>query len=189
MLLSVIPVLGGAIRVGDLAGGAVTEANARFMASPVPVLVHIVGATVYCVLGAFQFVPSLRRRSWHRRAGRVLFVAGSLAAGSGLWMTLTYPWPAGDGPALFVLRLGFGTIMAVSLGLGLRAILRRDVVRHRAWMTRAYAIGIAAGTQAVVSTAWSIPFGPPDETQRAILLGGSWVLNLAIVELVRLRSA
>jgi hypothetical protein len=56
---------------------------------PVPValialsVVHILGAAVYAV-GAFQFLPSLRRRHlvWHRRAGRVLAVAGLLVAGS-----------------------------------------------------------------------------------------------------------
>ena len=63
VLLSAVPVLAGAARVGELTGGAeVTADNARFLASPVPVLVHIVGATLYCLLGALQFVPALRRR-------------------------------------------------------------------------------------------------------------------------------
>jgi uncharacterized membrane protein YozB (DUF420 family) len=190
VLLSLIPILGGALRVGDLsAGGAVTPQNARFMASPVPVLVHIVSATLYCLLGSLQFVPSLRRHSWHRRSGRVLFVAGLLVALSGLWMTLTYPWPAGDGVALFVLRLAFGSLMAVSLVLGLRAILRRNVEAHRTWMARAYALGIAAGTQALALTAWQLALGQPDEAERAAVMGGSWLLNLAVVEVARIVRA
>ena len=53
--------LAGALRVTELATGAeVTPANARFFATPAPVVVHIVGATVYCLLGAFQFVPGIR---------------------------------------------------------------------------------------------------------------------------------
>src|SRR5215207_337149 len=48
LLLSAVPVLAGAARVGEVAGGAeVTAENARFLASPAPVVVHIVGATVY----------------------------------------------------------------------------------------------------------------------------------------------
>ena len=37
--------------------------------------------------------------------------------------------------------------MAASLLLGITAIRRRDIAAHRAWMIRAYAIGLAAGTQ------------------------------------------
>ena len=46
---------------------------------------HIVGAAVYALLGAFQFSARLRRRrpGWHRRAGRVLVVAGLAVALSG----------------------------------------------------------------------------------------------------------
>ena len=53
---------------------------------------HIVGAAVFALVGAFQFVPRLRRRhpTWHRRAGRVLAVAGLTVAGSALWLTLFY---------------------------------------------------------------------------------------------------
>lgn len=183
VLLSVIPVLGGALRLENLtADGEITGQNARFFASPVPVVVHIISATVYCLAGAFQFVPSLRQRSWHRRAGRVLAVAALLAALSGLWMTLTYPWPVGDGAALYVMRLLFGSLMAASVILGVRAIRRRDIGEHRAWMTRAYAIGVAAGTQAVVSTIWVIAVGPTSELERAALMGGSWALNLAVVQ-------
>ena len=39
--------------------------------------------------------------------------------------------------------------MILCLVLGLRAILRRDVPTHRAWMIRAYALGLGAGTQVV----------------------------------------
>ncbi|MFD0599096.1 hypothetical protein ACFQZ4_47945 [Catellatospora coxensis] len=61
--LSLIPVVAGAFRVTELAAGAlIDDGNARFFASPVPVVLHIVGATVYCLVGAFQFDAVLRRR-------------------------------------------------------------------------------------------------------------------------------
>ena len=172
ILLSLIPVIAGAARMTELTGGAaITPQNARFFASPVPVVTHIVSVTIYCLLGAFQFVPSLRgRRGWHRIAGRVLVPAGLLAALSGLWMAAFYPLPAGDGPVLFVLRMVFGSAMLASLILGVVTIARRDFVRHSAWMTRGYAIGVAAGTQALVSLPWMLLVGPPDELTRAILL-------------------
>jgi Predicted membrane protein (DUF2306) len=98
VVLSIIPILAGAARLNELVGGAeITAKNARFFASPIPVVVHIVSVSVYSVLGALQFVPSLRRarRSWHRIAGRILVPAGVLAALSGLWMTVFYPRPVG----------------------------------------------------------------------------------------------
>jgi hypothetical protein len=72
ILLSVVPVTAGAMRVAGLAGGAaMTRDNARFYAAPVPVVVHIISASLYCLLCPFQFVPGFRRRrpGWHRAAG------------------------------------------------------------------------------------------------------------------------
>src|SRR5947207_8395398 len=98
ILLIAIPIAAGAFRLTQLAGGAeITPDNARFFASPLPVVLHILSVSLYTILGAFQFVPSLRqrRRSWHRIAGRLLIPCGLVAALSGLWMTQFYPWPAG----------------------------------------------------------------------------------------------
>lgn len=181
--LSAVPVLGGAFRVAQLSGAAAaTPDSARFFAAPVPVLLHIAGATVYCVLGAFQFAPGLRRSPWHRRAGRVLVLCGLVAALSGLWMALFYPLPAHDDSLLTALRLVFGSAMAVAIALGLAAIRRRDVRAHRAWMIRGYAIAQGAGSQAVIIAAWVVAAGEPSGRARALLLGAGWVVNVVIAE-------
>jgi uncharacterized membrane protein YozB (DUF420 family) len=189
ILLSLIPVIFGALRLTELtAGAAITPQNARFFASPVPVVTHIVSVTVYSLLGAFQFVPSLRgRRGWHRVSGRILIPAGLLAALSGLWMSAFYPLP--DGHTDVPLRLFFGTAMLVSIVLGLAAIRQRDFMRHSAWMTRAYAIALGAGTQAVVGITWLLLVGPSDVPTRAALLGAGWVINVAVAEHVIRRRA
>ncbi|WP_104179789.1 DUF2306 domain-containing protein [Arthrobacter sp. B0490] len=191
LLLGLIPVLAGAVRLTELTGGApVTERNARFFDSPVPVVLHVVGATVYSLLGAFQFVPALRgRRRWHRIAGGILFPAGLVAAVSGLWMALFYVLPPSDGALLLVLRLLFGGGMALSLVLGVRAVLRRNIAAHGAWMTRAYAIGLGAGTQALILIGPELLSSPPDTTLRAILMGAGWSINLLVAEvLIRRRN-
>jgi ABC-type Na+ efflux pump permease subunit len=87
-----------------------------------------VSVTVVAVLGAFQFVPTLRgRRSWHRVAGRVLVPAGLLVALSALWMALFSAPPPTDGTLLRVLRLVlllvFGSAMLASILLGTQAFL------------------------------------------------------------------
>ncbi len=164
LLLSAVPVLAGALRLGSLATGAeVTPENARFFALPLPVVLHIVGATAYCVLGAFQFVPSLRRRHprWHRLSGRILVPMGLAAAASGLWMTAVYDLPAADGGLLPAVRWIFGLAMIAALVLGFMAVRRRDFGTHRAWMIRAYAIGLAAGTQVFTSLPWMLSLRRP----------------------------
>ena len=186
ILLSLIPVAGGAFRLTELTGGAaITADNARFFASPIPVIAHIVGATVFCLLGAFQFVPSLRgRRSWHRAAGRILIPAGLVAALSGLWMAAFYSFPDGDSTTLLVVRLIFGSAMVACILLGIAAIKRRDFGAHGAWMTRAYALGVAAGTQALLLAFWIIGVGPTDGVTEALLMAAAWIINAAVAEVV-----
>ena len=192
ILLTLIPIISGALRITQLSGGPqLRPAADRFTDSPIPVIMHIVSATVFSLVGAFQFVPALRRgrRSWHAKAGRVLIPAGFLVALSGLWMATVYVHPVGDGPALLVIRVVFGSYMLISLGLAVRALVRHHYAVHGAWMTRAYALGVAAGTQAVVLIPGSILFGSDDQTSRAIAMGAAWVLNLAVAELVIRRRA
>jgi hypothetical protein len=152
------------------------------MAAPVPILLHIVGATVFCVAGAFQFGPGSFRRGWHRRAGRVVLPCGLVAALAGVWLTLFATLPPTDGPLLGVFRVVFGGGMAAALVLALFAIRRRDIVAHRAWVMRGYAIGMGAGTQAVVFGIYAAAAGTPGVTGRALLLGVGWVLNLVVAE-------
>ena len=183
--LSLVPIGAGAFRLTDLAvGTTVTSENARFFDSPIPVIVHIVGSVVFLVLGALQFAPSLRRHRWHRIAGRIVAPAGLLSAASALWMTLLSDLPANNGVALMVLRLGFGTAMAASIVVAFLAIRRGDVRTHSAWMTRAYAIGIGAGTQVFTFLPWTLVFGVPGEAAHAVLMGAGWVMNLAVAEVV-----
>ncbi len=185
ILLSAIPVAAGAFRLTQLASGApITPANARFFAAPLPVVVHITSASVYALLGAFQFASGFRRRwpGWHRAAGRLLVLCGVLAGLSGLWMTLFYPRPDGDGELLSAFRLFFGSAMIISIVLGFAAIRRGQVKTHRAWMMRSYAIGLGAGTQALTLAVGALILGPPDEFSRALLMGAGWVINLAVAE-------
>ncbi len=194
IFLSLVPIIAGAARVTELSGGHITPDNARFFDSPIPVLIHIPAVTVYLVLGAFQFTPSLRRGkpgrlSWHRIFGRILVPTGLLAALSGLWMTVLYDLPPLDGPLLLVLRLVFGSAMVAFIVLGFIAVKRRNYVRHSEWMSRAYAIGIAQGTIVVVTIPWILLIGPVDELTRALLIGASWVLSLAVAEYFIYRRA
>jgi uncharacterized membrane protein len=187
ILLALIPIVSGSLRLTQLSGGPVlVPAALRFTASPIPVVLHIISAMVFTIVGAFQFLPGLRRgkRSWHKLAGRVLIPMGLILALSGLWMATLYPHPPGDGPALLIIRVLFGTYMVVSIALAIRALTHRNYVAHGAWMTRAYALGVAAGTQALALIPGSIIFGSNNDLSRAIAMGAAWLINLAVAELV-----
>jgi uncharacterized membrane protein len=182
--LSLVPALGATTRLIELASGAATTENARFFAQPLPVVLHVLVVIPYAIVGAFQFVPGLRRRhrSWHRGAGKVLAVLGMIAALTGLWMAHFYPWPEGDGYGLYVERLVFGTAMAMSIALAVAAIRRRDFKSHGAWMIRAYAIGLGAGTQVLTHLPWFMLVGKPDEGARTVLMGAGWLINVIVAE-------
>ena len=187
ILLGLVPAVAGTGRLAELAaGGAATPANSRFFEAPLPVVLHILTVIPFSLLGAFQFAPAFRRRlpSWHRATGRLLAPCGLLAAMTGLWMTHFHPWPEGDGQALYVLRLLFGSAMAVAIVIALLAVKRRDFVSHGAWMTRAYAIGMGAGTQVLTHLPWFILVGRPDENPRAVMMGAGWVINVVFAEWV-----
>ena len=152
-------------------------------ASPMPVIVHVVSGTAFAVLGALQFPTARRRRtrSWHRRAGRLLAVLGVAAAVSGMWLALFYPRLRHGGELLTGLRLTFGTAMVASIVLGFVAIRARDIVRHRKWMIRGYAIGLGAATQLFTLCFGGAAFGT-GESATAVLNGAGWVINLAVAE-------
>jgi uncharacterized membrane protein len=183
--LSLVPTVFGTIRLTQLASGAsITAENARFFAAPQPVVAHILAVIPYCIIGAFQFAPAFRRRhrGWHRASGRILAPLGLIAALTGLWMTIAYPWPEGDGEGVYLLRLGFGSAMAASILLGLNEIRRRDYAAHGAWMMRAYAIGLGAATQVLTHLPWFVLVGKPGESARTLLMGAGWVINVVIAE-------
>ena len=189
--LSVVPALAGTARLAELARGAViTAANARFFAMPLPVVLHILAVIPFSILGALQFAPAFRQRhrGWHRAAGRPLAVCGLITALTGLWMTQYYAWPAGDGVALYVIRLIFGTAMLASMVMAIDAIRRRDFAVHGRWMMRAYAIAMGAGTQVLTHLPYFLLVGKPDESSRAVLMGAGWVINVIVAEWIIRRT-
>jgi uncharacterized membrane protein len=195
--LGFIPIVAGSLRLLQLGSGTeITPDNARFFAAPVPVVLHLVSSVIYCLLGAFQLAPGFRRRNpgWHRAAGWILVPCGLVAALSSLWMTQFYP-PGGsppasfDGPFLYAIRLVAGSAMALFLCLGLAAVMKRDIAGHRAWMMRAYALGLGAGTQVFTHLPWFLFPAIQGELARTLCMGAGWAINLAVAEWFIARKA
>ena len=175
--------IGGALRLNEVSAAESTSGYG----SAVPIVAHIVAITVYCLLGAFQFSPALRvRRGWHRAAGRVLIPAGFIAALSSVWLAVFFGGPA-DELSLAMVRLVFAVPMTVFLVLGSIAIKRRDFAAHGAWMTRAYAIAVSGGTQALVFIVGFFIVGEVDAFGETLLVASGFVINSVVAELLILR--
>jgi uncharacterized membrane protein len=183
--LSLIPVLAGIARLHQVASGdAASPDDARFLAAPAAVILHIVAVTPYCLLGALQFAPGFRRSHprWHRRVGVILVGFGLVAALTGLWMSEFYPRIATDSLALRGVRFLVGWSMVAAILLAVAALRRRDFKAHGAWMLRAYALGQGAGTQVLTHLPWFIFVGLPGPVSRAALMTAGWLINIAVVE-------
>ena len=87
------------------------------------------------------------------------------------------------------MRLVLGTAMAAAIVVAFLAIRRGDVRTHSAWMTRAYAIGLGAGTQLLTLLPWTLAFGIPSQTMHSVLMGAAWAINLFVAEVVIRRRA
>ena len=108
-------------------------------------LLHILPGLVFMVLGPLQFVRGLRARApaFHRWSGRVFFGASLVIGVSALAMS----WQMSIG--------GFNETMAttifaifflVAIVKGFVHVRRREFARHREWMLRAFAVGLAVAT-------------------------------------------
>lgn len=184
LLLSVLPVLGGVLRLIE---GSSSNASSPSFGSPLAVIAHIVATSVYCLLGAFQFSPALRvRRGWHRTAGRALIPAGLIGALSSIWLALFFGGPVEEWPIAMV-RLGFAVPMVAFLVLGSVAIMRRDFASHGAWMTRAYAIAVSGGSQAIVFALWTLNAGEVDASGETLLVAAGFAINSVVAEVLILR--
>lgn len=193
LALSAVPLVAGGMRLAQLGTGAPDASTARFHQAPWPVTLHILAAALFSILGAFQLDPRWRAKApgWHRQAGAVALLSGLVVAMTGGYIALTYAIPESlQGPFLLVTRLAVSGGMFVSLLLALQAIVERRFDAHGAWMLRAYALGLGAGTQVFVFLpAELLATGPVHGLPRDLLMAAAWGLNLTVAELLILRKS
>jgi uncharacterized membrane protein len=187
LIYSFVPTFGGLFRVVELLGGPATiPANPRALAHPLPIVLHIFSSFLFCLFGALQFVPSMRRHhlGLHRMLGRVVAAAGCASALTGLWMTLAFAFPQEvQGSLLYTVRIALSLSMFVLIVWAVIAIRSRNILAHSSAMLRAYAIGQGASTQTFFGISWMVAFGTePLGPLRDVMMVFAWGLNLLIAE-------
>jgi uncharacterized membrane protein len=117
-----------------------------FASHPVLTLMHIIPGLLFMLLGLFQFNKTVRNKHprWHRINGRIFLICGYTVGVSALVMSVAMPAIGGVNQA--VATTLFGILFLIALTRGFRHILHREIPRHREWMIRAYAIGLAVAT-------------------------------------------
>jgi len=146
---------------------------------PIAISLHLAGGIVALVLGAFQVNSRLRSRflSIHRWSGRVYVFAAVVGGVAGFTLAL-------HSFGGLVTHFGFG-LMAICWVVATlnayRHIRRGDLIAHRAWMLRSYALTLAAVTLRIylpLSQIAEIEF----EAAYQVISWLCWVPNLLVVE-------
>ena len=88
-----------------------------------------------------------------------------------------------------MVRVIFAIAMTAFLVMGVIAIRRRAFVSHGAWLTRAYAIAVSGGTQALVFALWTLAVGEVDTFGETVLVAAAFVINSVAAELIIVRRA
>lgn len=180
-----IPILNALVQVFQIPSGTYPDDSARLAVAPFAWFAHVLAGVAFGITGPVQFVRALRHRfgALHRLSGRIFVLSGGILGLSGL--SLLVQVTSVRTPVADTARGIFGLALLVALALAMAAIRARDVPRHRAWMIRAYAIGMGLGAVALVFFPIYIVTGrPPMGLASDFLFVASWLLTIALAEMV-----
>lgn len=165
---------------------ALARFNSKYRTQWLAALLHVFPGALVLTFGLLQFSNRIRTRhpKVHRISGRILLIAVAAASLSGIYLGIFEPY--GDVFESSAAAL-FGGFMLFAGVRGFLAIRRRDVPRHREWMIRMFATGIAIAVMRVMSAASILVMGMGAEllNPRApgVLLWTGWLVTLACAEL------
>lgn len=150
--------------------------RASFAQRPWGIGTHALFGPLALAIGPWQFLAGsfARRPALHRRMGW-LYMLGAFGTGaSGLYMAAF----AYTGAVAGIGFAGMALALLVTTALGLAAIRRGDVARHRRWMLHSFALIFAAVTFRLWAPVLSIALGG-FESAYPVIAWIAWVPNLA----------
>jgi uncharacterized membrane protein YozB (DUF420 family) len=189
LFFSAIPILMSIVRLVQIPLGALPLDAAEFLPVPVWHWFHALAGASFGVLGPLQFGGVLQQRFGllHRVIGRVFVAAGLVLGVSGLGIFFQIENASSivaDG-----MRVAAGAALIVALVVALWWIRRGNVPAHRAWMIRAYAIGMGSGAVSIVFFPIFLVLGNVDGLTFDVVFVGCWLACIAIAEAVNMRMS
>ncbi len=183
--LTAIPILTGLIDVLLIPSGAYPPESAHLGAAPVSWFAHALAGVVFGLTGPVQFVRAVRNRFGllHRVLGVAFVLSGAILGLSALSL-LAQVTPQRTA-VVDVARGLFGLALLFALTKAMVAIRSREILRHRAWVIRAYAVGMGlAAVSLVFFPIFLVTGRAPTGLASDVLFVASWLLSIAIGELV-----
>ncbi len=180
---SFIPILNALVETVQIPTGTYSADSAHLAAAPVAWFLHVLAGAAFGISGPVNFVLALRRRfgRLHRVTGRIFFLSALVLGGSSL-IILASVEPQRT-PIVDIARGVFGLALLVAVAKAFTAIRRRDIAGHRAWVIRAYAIGMGLGTVALVFfPIYLITGAAPAGIAADLLFAASWSFNIGLAE-------
>jgi uncharacterized membrane protein len=157
---------------------------ASFVAHSTSLKLHVAGGGLALAVGPFLIGGPRARRGRHRVLGK-LYVSAVLLGGLGGLSLARFSYGG------WSTHLGFAALGVTWIGATCAAwlrIRRGDVEAHRAWMTRSFALTLAAVTLRIdlpLAGALGIPF----EAAYPVVSWMCWIPNLLVAEVLVRRTA
>ena len=136
-------------------------------------VLHVAGGITALTVGLVQLWLGLT----HRALGKLYVGVIAVASIAGFYLALTIHGNPPYGSGLFFLCVAW----VITTSMGVFAILRRDLLQHREWMMRSYAVTFAFvtfrfGVDALLS------LGLEARDAQGIMAWGCWALPLLLLE-------
>ncbi len=160
-----VPVVVGLLALSGIAAAAAhylgTPYNTGFLDYPTVTVLHVVLGGLYLTFAPFQFLPAVRNRwlGYHRWAGRSLVSIGLIVGFTGFFAATIFPvsgWPER------IIVGGYAIFFFSALLVSAWHIRARRVAEHRAWMIRAFSIGLSIATMRIIFVPLLVLIGPED---------------------------
>ena len=190
LIATAIPIITAALKLYEIPAGKLPDDAIRFNTVPWSLFVHSLGGMLFGLLGPLQFAGVLKRRfgRLHRITGRIFVLCGLMLGLSSL--RLLAEFPDGSTWVLVSARLAAGLGMSLALVWAIFSIRLGNVAQHRAWMIRAYAVGMGSATISFIMMPIFLITGEvPKGFAADLLFVASWVINIAIGEWVIRRAS
>ena len=183
--LTAVPIIAAALRLIQIPAGMLPEVAQHLTDTPVSHWLHALGGMAFGIIGPLQFTNVLKRRygRLHKILGYIFVLSGVGLGISSIALLITHLNSATV--ILNTARFIAGNAVILCLGISMSAIFKRNIAVHRAWMIRAYAVGMGSATVVFFFIPYMLITGSEATGYASDLLFIlAWGVNIAIAERV-----